>query len=223
MTTNWKQILVLTLFLQMIVDPTFSQVKVTKLDQYLFPEFTTGTVLMKSGVRSEFELNYNTVTEEMLFEDRGQTLAIGYTEQLLIDTIIIQDRRFVLLNNKFVELLYQSNYVLFAENNCRILDRGKPTAFGGTSQTSAASAWGTIKSSGGIHELNLPEYYELKPYSEYWLRKNGILKKFSNFNELFKLNSGKKGAIRKFIKENSIEFEDRNDIVKLIKYLEGRN
>ncbi|MCK7537431.1 MAG: hypothetical protein MZV63_43990 [Marinilabiliales bacterium] len=44
---------------------------------YIFPEFTPGTILMKSGRQYEASLNYSTLSEEMIFEDQGKKLAIG--------------------------------------------------------------------------------------------------------------------------------------------------
>jgi hypothetical protein len=43
-------------------------------------------------------LNYNSLTEEMIFENNGKKLAIGKGELELVDTVFIKDRKFVILN-----------------------------------------------------------------------------------------------------------------------------
>ena len=133
----------------------YSQVKVIELSHYLFPEFTKGVVLMKTGVKNEALLNYNSLTEEMIFDNKGTKLALGQLEQ--VDTVYIQGRKFFPLNNKFVELVYQSKYALYAEHKCNVKDPGKPAAYGGTSQTSATSTYSSYFSGGQVYELKLPE------------------------------------------------------------------
>ena len=86
----------------------FSQEKNTELSHYLLPEFTQGTILMKNGIKNEALLNYNASTEEMIFSDKGTMLAIGDTELGSIDTVFIRGRKFIILNNKFIELIYSS-------------------------------------------------------------------------------------------------------------------
>ena len=130
------------LIFSLLVTNLPAQVKRLELTHYLFPEFTKGVVLMKTGVKNEALLNYNSLTEEMIFENRGIKLAVGELEQ--IDTVYINGRKFFLLNNKFVELIYHSKFDLYAEHKCDVSDPGKPAGYGGTSQTSAISTYSTF-------------------------------------------------------------------------------
>jgi len=175
---------------------------------------------MKNGKENKALLNYNSLTEEMIFKDRGKTLALGSTEIQLIDTIFIKDRRFCTLNNAIVELIIQSNYDLFAENKCKALNKGQETAYGGKSQTAATSSYGSINSGGSVYNLNISEDYELKPYTHYWLRKNGNLKKFTSIRQLKKLYNDKKDLFKAYVKKNDVKFDNQESIVLLIEYLE---
>jgi hypothetical protein len=199
---------------------SYSQVKVIELSHYLFPEFTQGIVLMKTGIKNEALLNYNSLTEEMIFKDKGKILAIGNTELELVDTIFIKDRKFFMLNNKFVELISHSKCDLYAEHKCNVLLPGKPAAYGGTSQTSATTSYSSINSGGVFYKLKLPEDYEIKPYTYYWLKKNGELNKFINMRQLMSLYDDKKDLFKAYVKKYDVKYDNQESIVQLIKYLE---
>lgn len=175
---------------------------------------------MKNGIKNKSLLNYNSLTEEMIFKDKGKMLAIGETELELVDTVFIEDRKFFTINKKFVELIFHSNYDLYAEHKCSLIDKGKPTAYGGTSETSATTSYSSIISDGRFYELELPENYRIEPYTCYWLKKNGELNKFVNMKQLMKLYDDKKDLFKAFIKKHNVKYNNQASIVQLIEYLE---
>lgn len=195
-----------------------SQVKVVELTHYLFPEFTNGVVLMKSGEKNEASLNYNSLTEEMIFDNRGVKLAIGQLE--LVDTIYIGGRKFFLLDNKFVELIYKSKSEVYAEYKCSVKDPGKPAAYGGTSQTSATTTYSSYFTGGQVYDLKLPEGYETKPFTHFWLKKNGKLNKFLTVRQLSKFYGEKENLIKAYQKTHEVKYDDQESILELIKFLD---
>lgn len=197
----------------------FAQVNIKEVTHYLFKDFTKGTVLMKTGVKNEAMLNYNSLTEEMIFDNKGTKLALGNLE--LIDTVFINDRKFILLNRKFVEVIFESKFSLYAEHKCKLKDPGKPSAYGGTSQTSATSTYSTYFSGGQAYNLKLPEGFETNPYIEYWLFKDGKLNKFLSIRQLSKYFSQEEDIFKDFVKKNNVKFDDESSIVRLLKYLEN--
>jgi hypothetical protein len=199
---------------------SYSQSKVIELSHYLFPEFTQGVILMKSGIKNKALLNYNSLTEEMIFENNGKKLAIGKGELELVDTVFIKDRKFFTLNSKFIELIYHSKCDLYAEHKCSVKEPGKPAAYGGTTETSATTSYSSFSSGGKIYELKLPDGYETKTYTYYWLKKNGELNKFINMRQLMKLYYDKEDLFKAYVKKNAVDFNKQESIVQLIKYLE---
>lgn len=195
-----------------------SQVKVVELTHYLFPEFTNGVVLMKSGEKNEASLNYNSLTEEMIFDNRGVKLAIGQLE--LVDTIYIGGRKFFLLDNKFVELIYKSKSEVYAEYKCSVKDPGKPAAYGGTSQTSATTTYSSYFTGGQVYDLKLPEGYETKPFTHFWLKKDGKLNKFLTVRQLSKFYGEKENLIKAYQKTHEVKYDDQESILELIKFLD---
>lgn len=190
------------------------------LSHYLFPKFTKGVILMKSGIKNQLLLNYNSLTEEMIFENNGKKLAIAEGELKLIDTVFIESRKFIPMNNKFFELAYHSKCDLYVEHKCSMITPGKPSAYGGTSQTSSITSISSIKSAGRLYEIELPEGYEIKPYTCYWLKKNGELNKFINMKQLMKLYDDKKDLFKAYVRKYDVRYDNQEGMAQLIKYLE---
>jgi len=73
------------LILSLLVSVANSQEQNLGITHYLFPEFTKGVVLMKTGLKNETLLNFNSLTEEMIFENKGVKLALDQLNQ--VDTV----------------------------------------------------------------------------------------------------------------------------------------
>ena len=110
-----------------------------KLVHYVFNEFNPGTVKMKSGETYNQVLNYNILTGEMIFENEGKYLAIASPEN--VDTVYINDRKFIPLNNKFYEVLVNSQYLYLLEFTFTITEPGTSIGYGGTSTTTASTSF----------------------------------------------------------------------------------
>jgi len=205
------------LILSLLVSGANSQEQKLGITHYLFPEFTKGVVLMKTGVKNETLLNFNSLTEEMIFENRGIKLALGQLEQ--IDTVYINGHKFFPLNGKFVELILHSKYDLYAEHKCKVKDPGKPAGYGGSSQTSATTTYSTFFSGNQVYDMKLPESVETNPYTFYWLKKDGELIKVVSMRQLYKVFEDKSGLFKKFTKEQHVSFDDQQSIIDLIRFL----
>jgi hypothetical protein len=197
---------------------TIAQSKVIELSHYIFPEFTKGSVLLKTGENKEALLNYNALTQEIVFETNGKKLALDQLN--LVDTVYIKGMKFVVIDNKIYEVVFQSKYSLFADNKCSIVDPGKPAAYGGTSQVSSTTSYSGFVSGGQVYEMKLPDGYTTQPYTEYWLLKDGKMEKFLSVRQLSKIFDEKEDLIKKYTKGNKVSFENRESIVGLIKFLE---
>lgn len=198
---------------------SYAQEEETASSHYLFPEFVRGSVLKANGAKHGVMLNYNMLTEEMIFDQNGTKLALDLSDP--IDTVYIEGRKFFLLKNRFVELLYDSKLSLYVENKCKLEDPGTPAAYGGTSQTSATSQYSTYYSQGQLYKLKLPEGKVTEPFCEYWFKNGNKLTKFFTINQLAKLNKDKKELFNKYLETHEVKYNDRQSIVELIKYLES--
>jgi len=205
----------------MIFISSFTQTKDVEISHYLFPEFTQGAILMNDGMKYEALLNYNSLTEEMIFEDKGIKMAIAKTDLWLVDTVFIKDRKFIALNSKFVEILSQSKWDLYAEHKCKLKDLGKPIGYGSTSKTTAIESYSSFYSGGDLYNLKLPDIYEIEPNTYYWLKKNGEENRFTSMSELRKFYKDKKDLFKAYVKKHDIKYDNQESITQLIEYLES--
>lgn len=204
----------------MLCAPSSAQENQEETTHYVFPEFTDGIVLKKNGIQQSALLNYNSLTEEMVFEDQGLKLAIIEDEIIQIDTVFIKDREFIVLNRKFVEYLDLVNCDLYIEYRCRVKDPSKPSAYGGTSEISSRESLSRYISRGTLYEINLPGNLVAEPYFYYWLNKNDKIGKFVNLRQLRKLYKGSEDIFKKYVRDNDVRYSDKQSIIRLINYLE---
>lgn len=189
------------------------------LTQYVFNEFSPGIVMMKSGEVYNQALNYNIVTNEMIFNNNGSFMAIAQPEN--VDTVFINNRKFIPLNKKFFEILADEKFPLLLEFTATIHEPGNPIGYGNNSSTNATSNLKSIISSGGSYALKLPDGYSVTPGYNYWILENGKLMKAGSDRQLIKIFPDKKDKIKDFIEKNRTNFSKREDMILLIQHLES--
>ena len=210
------------LFSCMMGVSAFTQPEHAELTHYLFPEFTSGVILMKTGNRNNASLNYNALTEEMVFDNNGQKRAIAEHEIIQIDTVFIKDRKFIVLNGKFVECLHQSGWDLYVEYKCRLREPAKASGYGTTSETAAVESYSSLHYGGQVYDLKLPDY-EVDPYFYYWLNRDGEISRFINMKQLKKLYKDRKDSLKEYMKDNDVGYDNKQSIIQLIDYLESNH
>ncbi len=182
--------------------------------QYLYSEFTKGLVKLKTGKSQEVLLNYNMVSERMVYEKNDKLLDLVGIE--VIDTIFLQNSRFVPFGKVFYELVVDAPVSLFIQHSATIVPPGKPAGYGGTSQTSAVTIYSSISTTSGYYNLKLPSDYTVNNKPVYWIRKGYEMNSFVNVNQLLKIFPGKENDLKKFIKQNNIRLQRRDDLIRLI-------
>lgn len=186
---------------------------------YLFPEFKEGFILMNDGLKHQALLNYNSLTEEMIFESEGKKLAIASNELAMIDTVYINERKFIPSGKIFIELLFRSTWELYAEHKCELRELGQSIGYGSRSRTTSISSYSSVFSQGQLYDLKLPETFEIEPVIIYWIKKEAESDRVSNMNDLKKLYKDKKDLLKAYVKSNGIQFGNQDDITRLIGFL----
>jgi hypothetical protein len=207
-------------FLFAIIFAVYGQPDAVVLSHYLFPEFQEGKVLMKDGTEVKTRLNYNALTEEVIFDDHGNILAIGKNVIPQIDTVFIGDKKYLYKDGKFLEVLHDSSYKFFVQHKCRVIPPGKPAAYCGTSEISAIDSYSSLISDGRVYDLKLPDDFKVKPYMVYWIEKEGKFKSFLSLGQLKSFYKKKKKLYEEYVKNHKVEFEDPKSIADLVNYME---
>jgi hypothetical protein len=201
----------------MISQSISSQRDTLSLDtQFLLPELFAAKISFKDGSAINARMNYNILSEKMIFEKNNKVFDLVNTEK--IDTVFFPGRKFIPMNEIFIEVFDKSSIPLFTQFKGDLIPPGKPSGYGGTSQTSSIESIATIYGGAQSYNLKLPSDYTVKLTVINWVRINGKMEKFISERQFLKLFKSQETEIRKFIKTNNINFNNRNDIVKLLAF-----
>ena len=184
--------------------------------QFLFPEFIKGEVKMKNGLSQFAVLNYNTVSEKMVYKQDGKIYDMISTEY--VDTIYIHKSMFIPAGKIFHEVLVKDSMSLFVQHKGVILPPGKPAGYGGTSQLASSTYLSSVQLSSGYYNLDLPADFEVKVDPLYWVRKDGKLNSYLGEKQFLRLFPEAEADLKKFIKQNKIRFDRIPDMIKVAEY-----
>ena len=187
------------------------------LQQYLFPEFSSTKVLLKNGNSQTVMMNYNMVTERMVYDQDGKKfdlINIG-----TIDTVVINKRKFIPHGKVFYELILKGEPItLLIQPQASLQSAGTPAGYGGTSQVSATKRLSSIEVSSGRYNLPLSKDYIVDPSPVYWIRNGDEMFDFYGEKQLLKILSDKEKELKAYIKKNRIKITNTGQLAELINY-----
>ena len=183
----------------------------------LFSQYTKGTVVMTDGTSSEAMLNYNSLLQQMCFVGSdGSILAIA--DPAKVNVIVINGRRFhPLKNDIFVERVpVFTGGSFFVQWKSVLWSRAKNTGYGATT-SAATTTVGYLSKQATL--LSSTEMFEGRVENSFYIKdaKNKY-KKFNSAKSLGKLFPGHGNAIIQFASEQSIDFNNIEDISRIVEY-----
>jgi len=193
----------------------------TKYYQYIFPEFLRGVIYYKEGAAERYEINYNTITEEMHYynaKDKKVVLT-GFKD---IEYISVGLRRFIPLEIDFGEIIIDTDKVALALK--------RYTKISGTSRSKLnKSLERNEKIADEINTQLDSTYYLIRLVKPQGIKK-GVLKGLSlsqdrvvdaNYNGFLKVYSSHKEKVMAFIERERIDFNSSEDIIRLTQFCNG--
>jgi len=186
-----------------------------QLPQFLFSDFTPGTVKQKTGSQST-TLNYNMVDEEMIFSQKGSYMALTNLDN--VESVTIQGRKFIPVGKAFYEVVVDKDIPFYIQHKSKYAQEGTATAYGMTSQVNERTNVTTMKSAGQIRTLQMPDNVKIVPETVYWVKVKGEMKKFTTDRQLLKIFQEKEDDLKKFIKSSAIDLHNREDLIKIGNY-----
>ena len=187
---------------------------------YYFPQFTKGEVFYKGGRKASGKMNYTRLFDEMLFIDgKGDTLAMA--EEETIKFIAVGQDTFY-YEKGYVRVIADNDLVKLAEKQLWVVVDIRKT---GTHNTSTNST-GVTSVNRFRHgdeamrtPLSLNEDLVLRKETQYFFgdRTNQFVR--AGRKGLLRLFSKKERNIESYLKENKIDFENKEDIEKLYQFI----
>lgn len=183
------------------------------LPQFLFPVFADGVIVMKDASKSEARLNYNMVEEAMISEKDG----VYWRSQnpALIDTIYLQNRKFVPVDNAFYEILATGETTFFLENKSKYVSVGEDIGYGVKSHSIDHTELTRFETWSSVATVELPKNVTISNVSVNWVRRNGSMQRFNTEKQLLKMFPEKKIQISDYIDKQKINLKVREDLIKL--------
>ncbi len=195
--------------------PVYAQDKSEPIStHYVLPEFEKGIVRMKNGHTEEAIVNYNMISEEMIFEKGTTRLAMDKIET--IDTVYLGSRKFVPYEKYFLEILLEDRVSLFIRHKRNILQSGSPAGYGGTTETGAAHSISYLAGSGSLYKLQLPSEYHLTDASQFWIKKESSFFRIGTERQILEIFPEKSKEIKQFMRQNKINLRKEKDMITLI-------
>jgi hypothetical protein len=189
------------------------------LPQFLFPDFTKSLVKMKDGRQLSATLNYNMVDEEMIFDQKGVYMALEKPQE--IDTIYLQNRKFVPVEEAFYEVLNHGMVTLFIQHKSRYSQKGTPTAYGMTTKTAGPTKVLSMQVGNQVRQVELPDNVEVSPATVNWVSYKNEMHKFTNEKQFLKIFPENETKLKEFLKTNKIDIKSREDLIKLGTFCNG--
>jgi hypothetical protein len=192
---------------------------ISNLSQFLFPDFTTAVVKLKTGDSFTAIMNYNTVTEKMIFNQNGTLMDLNKPET--VDTIFLQNKKFVFIEKTFCEVLVNAPVSLFIEHKSDLTSTGRPSAYGLKTQTLGTTSISTFYSENNAYNLKLPENFKVTPSPVSWVRIDNVMHRFLTVRQFLKIFPAKSEELKQFIDQSNIDIKKFDDLIKLVNYCNG--
>lgn len=189
--------------------------------QYLFSSFEESTIITKTGKAINIILNYNTVSEKLVFEQNGQYFDLTNPETVV--TAIIEKREFIPFGTVFLEVIISDQISLYIQNRSELVAPGRPTGYGQTSQLTSSNVLSGVQTPSGYYNFKLPDGYTVRPASLYWIKVKEEMHSFLGEKQFLRIFPDESDKLKQFIRKNRIKLNKTEDLIRLVSYLNELN
>ncbi len=162
-------------------------------------------------------LNYNTLSEKIVFEQGGKYFDLS--NQKMIDTAYIEDRMFIPYKEFLLEVVVKDDISFLVQHKSFLHERGRNAGYGGVSSTTAIDNVSTINLSYQYYNLTIPDIYEVKHTKIFWIDSDNTMSSFFNERQFRKLFPDHSDELKKFIKDSKFKVNKIEDMVQIVDYL----
>lgn len=192
-----------------------AQISAQESNGFYFKEFTNGKVILKNKQFARGKFNYDFVNRQIHFLNGNTDMIVENLED--IDTIIIDKIRFIPYDGRFVEFLKGEKAIILLEKEVNTREHGKVGAMGVATHGSvqAIDVNTRFQRVNGENNMDLTIYKnEIK--NIYLIQVKKKWESFRNQATFLKLFPKKKQEeIKKQLKENSIDFDEPLQVLRL--------
>lgn len=187
-------------------------------NEYVFEEFKDGRLVFKKGDAVLAKFNYDALDERMMFlSDDGTILELANPTE--VSFVNIDGHIFEHIKGKiFYERINYDDLTFYIQWNYKAESKGKSSGYGTTSKTSSISNISTMSKEGKNFQLDVAENYSFKSNNSYYIKIKKDQKRFYSTDSLAKIFKGHEDEIKNYIKDNSIDFDNIDNVKAVVEY-----
>ena len=183
--------------------------------QFLFPEFTTGRVTLRTGQGYDVLLNYNIVSEKINFIQQGKILNLANSNS--VDTIFLEGRKFIPVEKVFYEVLSEKPFPLFVQHKAKVKQPPKRDSYGNVPETASSTSLRYLVTDVDYYKLADKEVI-IENVKVYWMKINNSMLSFRDKSQFMKIFPDFQDEIKSYIRKEKIKFGNSDDVKKLVVY-----
>ena len=182
----------------------------------LFATFINGVVLMKSGAVEQSPLNYNTDNQSVVFIKDEKYMVLDDLDN--IDTIYIQQKKFVPVNNAIYQVVSQDGPVaLLLSFSNKIQPLISTADHNGSSKQAQSQVSNTVTDSYTTKLFR--GNYSVEIHRHYWFKKNDKLYRVTPKRQFVNSFTSKaRNTVENYIAAENINFDYEPDLIKLVAF-----
>jgi hypothetical protein len=185
-------------------------------ERYRYPVFISGRIQFKNGIYSDTRFNYNFLLGEMEFIQSRDTLSIANKKDIRF-IVVAQDT--FLYDKGYLELISGGPIKVVLKQYIKLKEIQNKDAYGVASSASATQSYGSLPVNGNFYKLTPNKDMVFQKTLEYYLATPST--GFVSFRKknVMQLFPQKAAEIQHYLKSNKINFDSRDDLLKLADYL----
>lgn len=186
------------------------------LEKYLYPNFEKGKITLKDRRVNTSLFNYNLLSGEMEFIQGKDTLVIKVKDDLY--SIVTAHNSFF-YTDTYLRQIRDGKLKVFVNQQYCIVNLLKQGAMGTTNNSVAIDSYDYVIAKRISYNLKAEEDMVIQKVSKYFIStSDGEYFPFNKKNVL-KLFSKKGDAIKGYIKSNTVDFNSKEDLLKLADFV----
>jgi hypothetical protein len=185
--------------------------------RYRYPEFLPGQVFFKNGSAGSSRLNYDLLRNEMLMIQSPDTLVIVKKKD--IQFIAIAQDTFI-YNNGYLEVVHNGMVKVWMKQYIKMKEVLKKTAFGQPSNVVSSETY-KIDSDGRYWDMTPVDDIVFQKTVEFYIMDSTGKLLALRKKTLLQILPQKTIEIEGYLKKNKVNFESKEDIIKLAGYLDS--
>lgn len=185
-------------------------------ERYQYPAFTKGSITLNDGRSNTCLFNLNLISGEMEFLQGKDTLFIAEKKDL--STIIISKDTFF-YRNAYLKLISNGKLKIYMSQRIGIADVLKKGAMGTINRSSSSESYNYLDADKLTHFLTADEDMVFRRVVIFYYSIPGKEITLFNRKNAVKIVPGKDEEIKEFLKTNEIDFQSKEDILKMTEFI----